>query len=47
MAKKAEGSFTDSRERTADTLFIDLETIASAIEGSGHQGQFRADGELY
>ena len=30
---KAEGSFTDSRERTAGTLFSDLESVASAIEG--------------
>ena len=34
MAKEAEESFTDSRERTADTLFSDLESIASVVEGS-------------
>ena len=36
MAKKKEdkGVITDSRERTADTLFNDLESVAFAIEGS-------------
>ena len=32
--KKAEASITDSRERTTDTLFSDLESVALAIEGS-------------
>ena len=32
--KKAEASITNSRERTADTLFSDLESVALAIEGS-------------
>ena len=31
---KSEGAITDSRERTADTLFSDIGTVASAIEGS-------------
>ena len=34
FGKKAEGVITDSRERTADTLFSDLESVALAIEGS-------------
>ena len=34
FGKKAEGVITDSRERTADTLFNDLECVALAIEGS-------------
>ena len=34
MAKKAEGVITDSRERTTDTLFNDLESVALASEGS-------------
>ena len=34
FGKRAEGSFTDSRERTTDTLFSDLETIALVVEGS-------------
>ena len=29
----AEGSFTDSRERTADTLIRNLESVASVVEG--------------
>ena len=32
--KEAEGAISDSRERTGDTLFTDLESVASAIEGS-------------
>ena len=32
FGKKAEGSIIDSRERTADTLFSDLESIAFAIK---------------
>ena len=32
--KKEEGAITDSPERTADTLFNDLESVAFAIEGS-------------
>ena len=34
MVKKGEEAVTDSRERTADTLFTDLESLALAIEGS-------------
>ena len=34
MVKKAEEATTDSRERTADTLFTDLESLALAFEGS-------------
>ena len=34
LGKKAEGAITDSRERTADTLFSDLESVAIAVEGS-------------
>ena len=30
--KKAEGAITDSRERTPDTLFSDLESVAFVIE---------------
>ena len=33
FGKKAEEAITDSRERTADTLFTDLESVALAIEG--------------
>ena len=33
FGKKAEGSITDSREVTADTLFSDLESVASVVEG--------------
>ena len=32
--KKAEEAITDARDRTADTLFTDLESVALAIEGS-------------
>ena len=34
FGKKAEGAITDSRERTADTLYNDLESVALAIEGT-------------
>ena len=34
LVKKAEGVITDLCERTADTLFSDLESVALAIEGS-------------
>ena len=34
FGKKTEEAITDSRERTADTLFADLESVALAIEGS-------------
>ena len=34
FGKKAEEAITDSRERTADTLSTDLESVALAIEGS-------------
>ena len=34
FGKKAEEAITDSRDRTAHTLFTDLESVASAIEGS-------------
>ena len=34
FGSEAEGSFADSRERTADTLFSDLESVASVMEGS-------------
>ena len=33
MVKKAEEAISDSRKRTADTLFTDLESVALAIEG--------------
>ena len=46
FGKKAEGSITDSRERTADTLFSDLDSIALAIEGSDLKDNF-VPGELY
>ena len=38
--KKAEGSFTDSRERTADTFFSDLESAALVVEGSDLRDNF-------
>ena len=34
FGEKAEGSFTDSRERTAETLFSDLESVVLFVEGS-------------
>ena len=34
FGKEVEGSCTDSRERTADTLFSDLESVALVVEGS-------------
>ena len=34
FGKKAQEAITDSRERTADTFFTDLESVALAIEGS-------------
>ena len=34
FGKKAEEAITDARERTADTLFTELESVALAIEGS-------------
>ena len=34
FGEKGEGAITDSRERKADTLFNDLESVAFAIEGS-------------
>ena len=34
FGKKGEGAITESRERKADTLFDDLESVAFAIEGS-------------
>ena len=34
MDKKGEGAITESRERKADTLFDNLESVAFAIEGS-------------
>ena len=40
FGNRAEGSFTDSRERTADTLFSDLETIALVVEGSDLKDNF-------
>ena len=48
FGNKAEGSFTDSRERTADTLFCDFESVASLVESSDLKDTFvRAYGELY
>ena len=35
MERKAEEAITDSRERTADTPFTDLESLALALEGEG------------
>ena len=40
FGKKVEGSFIDSRERTADTLFSDLESVASVVEGSDFKDNF-------
>ena len=40
FGRKAEGSFTDSRERTADTLVSDLESVASVVEGSDLKEKF-------
>ena len=40
FGKKAERSFTDSRERTADTLFSDLEYVALVDEGSDLKDNF-------
>ena len=40
FGKKAEGSITDSRERTADTLFNDLESVALVVEGSELKDNF-------
>ena len=40
FGEKAEGSFTDSRERTADTLFSDLESVALLVEGSDLNDNF-------
>ena len=37
---RAEGSFPDSRERPADTLFSDLESVALVVEGSDLQDNF-------
>ena len=34
FGKKTEGAMTDSRERTADTLYNDLESVALTIEGT-------------
>ena len=34
FGKKGEEAITDSRERTADTLFTDFESVALALEGS-------------
>ena len=34
FGKKTEGDMTDSRERTADTLYNDLESVALTIEGT-------------
>ena len=34
FGKKAEEAITDSRERTADTIFTDIESVALALEGS-------------
>ena len=34
FGKKAEEAITDLRERTADTIFTDIESVAFAIEGS-------------
>ena len=34
FGKKAEEAITDSCERTGDTCFTDLESVALAIEGS-------------
>ena len=40
FGKKAEGSITDSRERKADTLFSDLESVALVVEGSDLKDNF-------
>ena len=40
FGNKAEGSFTDSREQTADTLFSDLESVALLVEGSDPKDYF-------
>ena len=40
FGKKAEGSFTDSREGTPDTLFSDLESVALVVEGSDLKDNF-------
>ena len=40
LAKKAEGSFTDSREWTACTLCSDLESVALIVEGSDLKDSF-------
>ena len=34
FGKKSEGAITESRERTADTLYNDLESVVLAIEGT-------------
>ena len=40
FGKKAGGSLTDSRERVADTLFNNLESLALVIEGKDTKGHF-------
>ena len=40
FGKMAEGSITDSRERTADSLFSDLESVALVVEGSVDKDNF-------
>ena len=40
FGRKAGGSLTDSRERVADTLFSDLESVALVIEGNDTKGNF-------
>ena len=40
LGKKGQGSFTVSRERTADTLISDLEFVSLVIEGRDLQENF-------
>ena len=40
LGQKAEGLFTDSRERIADTLSSDLESVALVIEESNTKSNF-------
>ena len=45
FGQKAEGSLTDSREQTADTLFSDLESVALVIEDNDTKDNFVSTAE--
>ena len=40
FGRRAEGTFNDSRERTADALFSDLECVALGVEGNDLKDNF-------